>query len=67
MINSMLMCITKALLLVVVNIDMTRVLTAVLLQETQPQDSHGEPTVTSLYTNWLVYSSGCNGFVKGAT
>ena len=35
-----------------VTIDMTRVLTAVLLQETQPQDSHGEPTITSLYTNW---------------
>ena len=35
-----------------VTIDMTRVLTAVLLQETQPQDSHGEPTINSLYTNW---------------
>ena len=35
-----------------VTIDMTRVLTAVLLQETQPQVSHGEPTITSLYTNW---------------
>ena len=40
--------------LFVVTIDMTRVLTAVLLQETQPQDSHGEPTITSLYTNWSV-------------
>ncbi|XP_065902266.1 nck-associated protein 1 homolog [Dysidea avara] len=37
-----------------VTIDMTRVLTAVLLQETQPQDSHGEPTITNLYTNWYI-------------
>ena len=42
------------LFLCIVTIDMTRVLTAVLLQETQPQDSHGEPTVTSLYANWSV-------------
>ena len=39
---------------ILVTIDMTRVLTAVLLQETQPQDSHGKPTITSLYTNWSV-------------
>ena len=42
------------LFLFIVTIDMTRVLTAVLLQETQPQDSHGEPTITSLYANWSV-------------
>ncbi len=35
-----------------VNIDMTRVLTAVLLQETQQLDSRGESTVTSIYTSW---------------
>lgn len=35
-----------------VNIDMTRVLTAVLLQETQPLDSKGEQTVASIYTGW---------------
>lgn len=35
-----------------VNIDMTRVLTAVLLQETQPLDSKGESTIASAYTGW---------------
>ncbi len=35
-----------------VNIDMTRVLTAVLLQETQQLDSKGESTITSIYTSW---------------
>ena len=34
-----------------VNIDMTRVLTAVLLQETQ---SKGESTIASTYTSWSV-------------
>ncbi len=37
-----------------VNIDMTRVLTAVLLQETQPLDSKGESTIASAYTGWYV-------------
>ena len=37
-----------------VNIDMTRVLTAVLLQETQSLDSKGESTVASTYTSWYV-------------
>ena len=37
-----------------VNIDMTRVLTAVLLQETQQLDSRGESTVASIYTGWCV-------------
>jgi len=35
-----------------VNIDMTRVLTAVLLQETQLLDSKGEFTIASTYTSW---------------
>lgn len=35
-----------------VNIDMTRVLTAVLLQETQQLDSRGESTIASIYTAW---------------
>ena len=35
-----------------VNIDMTRVLTAVLLQETQVLDSKGESTIASTYTSW---------------
>ncbi len=39
-----------------VNIDMTRVLTAVLLQETQPLDSKGEATIASTYTSWSVLS-----------
>lgn len=39
-----------------VTIDITRVFNNVLLQQTQHLDSHGEPTITSLYTNWYVYS-----------
>lgn len=35
-----------------VQIDITRVFNNVLLQQTQHLDSHGEPTITSLYTNW---------------
>ncbi|CAI8006776.1 Nck-associated protein 1 homolog [Geodia barretti] len=35
-----------------VTIDMTRVLTAVLLQETQMLDSKGEATLASTYTAW---------------
>lgn len=38
-----------------VHLDITRVFNNVLLQQTQPQDSHGDKTVTSLYTNWYVY------------
>ena len=37
-----------------VTIDMTRVLTAVLLQETQLLDSKGEATLASTYTAWCV-------------
>ena len=39
-----------------VTIDMTRVLTAVLLQETQLLDSKGETTIASSYTTWYVCS-----------
>ncbi|XP_016149335.1 nck-associated protein 1 [Sinocyclocheilus grahami] len=39
-----------------VQIDITRVFNNVLLQQTQHLDSHGEPTITSLYTNWLMMS-----------
>lgn len=35
-----------------VNIDVTRIFNNVLLQQTQPQDSNGEKTITYLYTNW---------------
>lgn len=38
-----------------VTIDITRVFNNVLLQQTQHLDSHGEPTITSLYTNWWVH------------
>lgn len=38
-----------------VTIDITRVFNNVLLQQTQHLDSHGEPTITSLYTNWYVF------------
>ena len=37
-----------------VNVDMTRVLTSVLLQETQALDSKGEATIASTYTHWSV-------------
>lgn len=37
-----------------VHLDITRVFNNVLLQQTQPQDSHGDKTVTSLYTNWYL-------------
>lgn len=37
-----------------VTIDIARVFNNVLLQQTQHLDSHGKPTITSLYTNWYV-------------
>ncbi|CAG2161911.1 unnamed protein product [Oppiella nova] len=37
-----------------VHIDITRVFNNVLLQQTQPQDSHGDKTITTLYTNWYL-------------
>ncbi|XP_035233836.1 membrane-associated protein Hem-like isoform X1 [Stegodyphus dumicola] len=37
-----------------VHLDITRVFNNVLLQQTQPQDSHGDKTVTCLYTNWYL-------------
>ncbi|XP_070532704.1 nck-associated protein 1-like [Ptychodera flava] len=37
-----------------VHIDITRVFNNVLLQQTQPLDSHGEKTVTNIYTNWYL-------------
>lgn len=45
-----------------VTIDITRVFNNVLLQQTQHLDSHGEPTITSLYTNWYVCSEPNNVF-----
>lgn len=41
-------------LLLSVHIDMTRVFNNVLLQQTQPQDAHGEKTIAYLYTNWYL-------------
>jgi NCK-associated protein 1 len=37
-----------------VNIDMTPELNQVLLQQTQPQDAQGKPTIAALYANWYV-------------
>ncbi|KAG1685800.1 Membrane-associated protein Hem [Nymphon striatum] len=37
-----------------VHLDITRVFNNVLLQQTQPQDSHSEKTITTLYTNWYL-------------
>ena len=38
-----------------VNMDVARLVRNVLLQQTQPLDSRGNRTITTLYTNW--YSS----------
>lgn len=38
----------------VVNIDVTRMFNDVLLQQTQPQDSHGDKTITMLYSTWYL-------------
>ena len=37
-----------------VHIDITRVFNDVLLQQSQPQDSHGEKTITTLYSSWYL-------------
>ncbi|XP_074604970.1 nck associated protein 1 Hem isoform X2 [Brevipalpus obovatus] len=37
-----------------VQIEVTNIFNTVLLQQTQPQDSHGDKTITSLYSNWYL-------------
>uniref|UniRef100_H2LJW4 NCK associated protein 1 like n=1 Tax=Oryzias latipes TaxID=8090 RepID=H2LJW4_ORYLA len=37
-----------------INVDVTRLVKTVLLQQTQPLDSHGGQTITTLYTNWYL-------------
>ncbi|KAG7478250.1 hypothetical protein MATL_G00077920 [Megalops atlanticus] len=37
-----------------INVDITRLVKSVLLQQTQPLDSQGEQTLTTLYTNWYL-------------
>lgn len=37
-----------------VNVDVSRLVKTVLLQQTQPVDSRGATTITTLYTNWCV-------------
>ncbi|XP_077386891.1 nck-associated protein 1-like isoform X2 [Festucalex cinctus] len=39
-----------------INVDVARLLKNVLLQQTQPLDSRGAPTLTNLYTNWYLES-----------
>ncbi|KAM9799180.1 nck-associated protein 1-like [Syngnathus typhle] len=39
-----------------INVDVARLLKNVLLQQTQPLDSRGKPTLTNLYTNWYLES-----------
>ncbi|XP_035760322.1 nck-associated protein 1-like [Neolamprologus brichardi] len=39
-----------------INVDVTRLVKSVLLQQTQPLDSHGGQTITTLYTNWFLES-----------
>lgn len=38
----------------IVHIDVTRMFNDVLLQQTQPQDNHGDKTITTLYSNWYL-------------
>lgn len=38
----------------IVHIDVTRMFNDVLLQQTQPQDSHGDKTITMLYSTWYL-------------
>ena len=35
-----------------IHVDMTRIFNNVLLQQTQQNDSNGEPTIASMYTQW---------------
>ncbi|XP_066527293.1 nck-associated protein 1-like [Hoplias malabaricus] len=37
-----------------INTDVPRLIRSVLLQQTQPLDSHGAQTITTLYTNWYL-------------
>uniref|UniRef100_A0A1A8TXD5 NCK-associated protein 1-like n=1 Tax=Nothobranchius furzeri TaxID=105023 RepID=A0A1A8TXD5_NOTFU len=37
-----------------INVDITRLMKNVLLQQTQPLDSNGGPTITHLYTTWYL-------------
>ncbi|KAM9758995.1 nck-associated protein 1-like isoform 1-T1 [Menidia menidia] len=37
-----------------INMDVTRLVKSVLLQQTQPLDSRGGQTITTLYTNWYL-------------
>lgn len=39
-----------------INVDVTRLVKNVLLQQTQPLDSRGVQTITTLYTNWYLES-----------
>ncbi|KAL2091459.1 hypothetical protein ACEWY4_013722 [Coilia grayii] len=39
-----------------INVDVTRLIRSVLLQQTQPLDSRGGQTITTLYTNWYLES-----------
>ncbi|XP_053172229.1 nck-associated protein 1-like [Scomber japonicus] len=39
-----------------ISVDVTRLVKSVLLQQTQPLDSRGTQTITTLYTNWYLES-----------
>lgn len=39
-----------------ISVDVTRLVKSVLLQQTQPLDSRGGQTITTLYTNWFLES-----------
>ena len=38
-----------------INVDITRLVKNVLLQQTQPLDSRGGQTITTVFTTWCVY------------
>lgn len=38
-----------------INVDVTRLVKSVLLQQTRPQDARGAQTITTLYTNWCAW------------
>lgn len=41
-----------------INVDVTRLLKNILLQQTQPLDARGGQTITTIYTSWCV----CNTY-----
>lgn len=51
-----------------INVDVTRLVKSILLQQTRPQDARGAQTITTLYTNWcachILYSIPFNTYIS---